>query len=183
MRNKDQREVGLHFLFVLIWPTWPQLAHLRSVPAVFAPATGEDGEPASSAGPSKWTPFCLSRAMRRSLFRCRRANSFSSLRYSEHLGLFMSVMAKQYLNWLRRFCSGSSVGFNSLNLCYSVACRLDFCRTYPVVSSSCACLRRRYCRMTLGSRMISTLGLMIPSSSGRLRVILRILPDWLPALC
>ena len=91
MKGKDQREVEAHFLFVLIWPTWPQLAHFRSVPAVFAPATGEDGEPASSAGPSKWTPFCLSRAMRRSLFRCRRANSFSNLYHNEQFGRFMSV--------------------------------------------------------------------------------------------
>ena len=91
VKGKDQREVEAHFLFVLIWPTWPQLAHLRSVPAVFAPATGEDGEPASSAGPSKWTPFCLSRAMRRSLFRCRRANSFSNLHHNEQFGRFMSV--------------------------------------------------------------------------------------------
>lgn len=89
LRMKDQRKEEVHFLFVFIWPTWPQLAHLRSVPAVFTPATGEDGEPASSAGPSKWTPFCLSRAMRRSLFRCRRANSFSSLHHIEHQSLYI----------------------------------------------------------------------------------------------
>ena len=94
VRNKDQREVEVHFLFVLIWPTWPQLAHLRSVPAVFAPTTGEDGEAASSAGPSKWTPFCLSRAMRRSLFRCRRANSFSSLHHNEYFGHIMFVKVR-----------------------------------------------------------------------------------------
>ena len=50
------------------------------MPAFFTGTlAGDDGEPGSSSAPSKWTPFCLSRAIRRSLLRCSRASSFSSL--------------------------------------------------------------------------------------------------------
>ena len=70
----------MHFLFVLIWPTWPQLAHLRCVPVDLAgTALGDAGDPSTSAAPSVCIPFCLSRAMRRSLFRSKRASSFLSL--------------------------------------------------------------------------------------------------------
>ena len=71
------------FLFVLICPTCPQLAHFRCVPAglerILEVATGEFGEPAESAAPSVWTPLCLSRAIRRSLFLSSRMSSSSSL--------------------------------------------------------------------------------------------------------
>ena len=70
-----------HFLFVLICPTCPQFTHFRCVPAGFTETAmaGEPGEPAESAAPSVCTPFCLSRAIRRSLLRSSRMSSSSSL--------------------------------------------------------------------------------------------------------
>ena len=69
-----------YFLFVLICPTWPQLAHFRCVPTTLAgSAPGEVGEPSASADPSARIPFCLSRAIRRSLLRSKRASSFLRL--------------------------------------------------------------------------------------------------------
>lgn len=72
----------MHFLLVLMCPIWPQFAHFRCVPAFLgAGATaGEVGESTESAAPSVCSPFCLSRAIRRSLLRSRRASSFSSLK-------------------------------------------------------------------------------------------------------
>lgn len=67
---------------VLIWPTCPQFAHFRCVPAGFdgtVTAAGELGEIGESAAPSVCTPFCLSRAILRSLLRSRRMSSASSL--------------------------------------------------------------------------------------------------------
>ena len=86
-RDSIKRQRGFNFLFVLMWPTWPQFAHLRCVPALFMSTfAGDDGEAGSSSAPSRWTPFCLSRAIRRSLLRCSRASSFSSLNSNQHLG-------------------------------------------------------------------------------------------------
>ena len=42
-------------------------------------AAGEFGEPGEAAGASTWIPFCLSRAIRRSLLRSSRASSFFKL--------------------------------------------------------------------------------------------------------
>lgn len=46
------------FLFVLIWPTWPQLAHLRCVPALFLPLLLGAGVEGSAPLPSApvWSP-------------------------------------------------------------------------------------------------------------------------------
>ena len=72
-----------HFLFVLMCPTCPQLAHFLDVP--WAPfwvplplALGEPGEP-GSALPLGWIPFSFSRCRRRSLLRSRRLSSSKSL--------------------------------------------------------------------------------------------------------
>lgn len=76
------RKSEVYFLFVLIWPTCPQFAHFRCVPAGFdgtVTAAGELGETGESAAPSVCTPFCLSRASLRSLLRSRRMSSASSL--------------------------------------------------------------------------------------------------------
>lgn len=66
-----------HFLLVLMWPTWPQLAHLRCVPAPrplpTPPSAGESPAEALVA------PFCFSRAKRRSLLRFKRLSSASML--------------------------------------------------------------------------------------------------------
>jgi hypothetical protein len=65
-----------HFLFVLMWPTWPQLAHLRWVPADLE----DPGAPSAGESPDgRRTPFCFSRAKRRSLLRLRRLSSCSIL--------------------------------------------------------------------------------------------------------
>lgn len=68
---------GTHFLFVLIWPTWPQFAHFRWVPT----GRPEPGPPSAGDSPvePRTLPFCFSRAKRRSLFRLRRESSFSIL--------------------------------------------------------------------------------------------------------
>ena len=82
MEVSFQRDGRMHFLLVLICPTCPQLAHFRSVPAGFGPgpaALASFGEAGESAAPSVGTPFCLSRARRRSLLRWRRESSFSIL--------------------------------------------------------------------------------------------------------
>ena len=97
-----------HFLFVLMCPTCPQFAHLRWVPVGLEGTTaGELGDPAESAAPSVCTPFCLSRAIRRSLFRSSLMSSSSSLHVvskgSEETG------DAAYLCLLRRFSSGSCV--------------------------------------------------------------------------
>ena len=63
-------------------PTCPQLAHFRWVPAGLegaAAAAGDVGESGGSAVPSSCIPFCLSRAILRSLFRSSRLSSASSL--------------------------------------------------------------------------------------------------------
>ena len=63
-------------------PTCPQLAHFRWVPAGLegpAAAAGDVGESGRSAAPSSCIPFCLSRAILRSLFRSSRLSSASNL--------------------------------------------------------------------------------------------------------
>ena len=86
-RKKRYKRVA-HFLLVLMCPIWPQLAHLRPVPADFAGTpVGEEGDPASSAAPSTWIPLALSRAMRRSLFFCSLSCSFINLRNYQPLTL------------------------------------------------------------------------------------------------
>ena len=64
-------EFGTYFLLVFICPTWPQFAHLRRVPEGFVinEAAGDVGEFGESTAPSMLRPFCLSRAIRRSLLR------------------------------------------------------------------------------------------------------------------
>ena len=97
-----------YFLFVLICPTCPQFAHLRWVPVGFeGTAAGELGDPVESAAPSVCTPFCLSRAIRRSLFRSSLMSSSSSLRGVSKCSEETSDRA--YLCLLRRFSSGSCV--------------------------------------------------------------------------
>ena len=86
LKNLIGTPKGWYFLFVLMWPTWPQFAHLRCVPALFTGTfAGDDGESGSSSTPSRCSPFCLSRAIRRSLLRCSRASSFSSLNSNQHV--------------------------------------------------------------------------------------------------
>lgn len=68
-----------HFLFVLICPTWPQFAHFRWVPPVFAGVEGVVPSAGDSPVDPLAAPFCFSRAKRRSLLRLRRLNSASRL--------------------------------------------------------------------------------------------------------
>ena len=81
-QDECRGNIGAHFLFVLMCPTCPQLAHFRWVPAGLesaAAAAGDVGESGGSAAPSSCIPFCLSRAILRSLFRSSRLSSASSL--------------------------------------------------------------------------------------------------------
>ena len=69
-----------NFLLVLMWPTWPQLAHLRCVAPAFLRelvdvSPSPAGEAASLGEEASVMPLALLRASRRSLLRSRRASS------------------------------------------------------------------------------------------------------------
>lgn len=89
-------EVETDLRLVLIWPTWPQFAHLRAVPSllrpfafcgVFSVPLGADAGPSTSEGPGEpaagelaafFAALVFSRATRRSLLRWIRASSLRS---------------------------------------------------------------------------------------------------------
>lgn len=89
----------LYFLFVLMCPTWPQLAHFRVVPVAILSTLGALAAPPADAGVAPPAPavdpgdpaspapagipwallcisFCCSRACRRALFFSNRSSSF-----------------------------------------------------------------------------------------------------------
>lgn len=93
--------VDTDFLLVLMWPTWPQLAHFRAVPSLLRPLPGFEevgaaagvepaasetlgepgpGEPAGAEGLPAVEALAALRALRRS--RCRRRSWLRSRRAS-----------------------------------------------------------------------------------------------------
>ena len=81
-------EEQLYFLFVLMWPIWPQFAHLRVVPVTFS-VVGS-GDPSSPPPPPPpplifcWSFFCFSRFLVRSRFFSRRSCSFRALQNCQY---------------------------------------------------------------------------------------------------
>lgn len=116
--------VGTDFRLVLMWPTWPQLAHLRAVPSLLRPfpgleafgagagvgpaaseMLGDDGPgpgDAAAAGLPTAEALAMLRALRRS--RCRRRSWLRSRRAS----------SSRSFCWARASSSLSPVGMRVL---------------------------------------------------------------------
>jgi len=95
LQESEQKKSLADFLLVLMWPTWPQLAHFRAVPSVFfferplplpvgagvAPsAPSAPGDAAVEGDAALPMPFARSRACLRPMLRSRRSISACMLR-------------------------------------------------------------------------------------------------------